>query len=165
MEIEINPNISFLDEFKFQADVLIPIIKALRAELGDEHANQLVLGALRQWSREKFHQRGARIQGSPKDKWAALMNSSGPRIGNDTDFQWIKNDSEALECNITSCRYADFFRLIGEPELGAVLCCEGDFHVTEVGWPDVEFTRKQTIMDGAAYCDCRWRIKSSQVLK
>ena len=88
------------------------------------------------------------------------MNSSGPRIGNDTDFQWIKNDSDSLECNIVGCRYADFFRLIGEPELGAVLCCEGDYYVTEVGWPDVEFTRTQTIMKGADYCDCRWHMKS-----
>jgi hypothetical protein len=94
MYIETNPNISFLDEFKFQVDVLIPIIKALRAELGNERANHLVLDALRQWSREKFHQRGSHIPGSPKDKWSALMNSSGPRIGNDTDFQWIKNDSD-----------------------------------------------------------------------
>jgi hypothetical protein len=47
MEIEINPNISFLDEYKFQAEVLIPVLKALRTELGEERANRLVLNALR----------------------------------------------------------------------------------------------------------------------
>ena len=91
------------------------------------------------------------------------MNSSGPRIGNDADFEWLKNDPDAEEVNITGCRYADFFLEIGEPELGAVLACEGDYHATEVGWPEVEFTRTQTIMKGGAYCDCRWRIKSGQV--
>jgi hypothetical protein len=87
MDIETNPNISYLDEAKIQAGVLIPILKTLRAELGNEHANQLVLGALRQWLREKTHHSGALIPGSPIDKWKALMDSSLPRIGNDANFQ------------------------------------------------------------------------------
>ena len=61
------------------------------------------------------------------------------------------------------CRYADFFRQIGEPELGMVLCCEDDFHCTEVGWLEVELTRTQTIMEGALYCDFRWQIKVDPV--
>ena len=163
MDIEINPNISFLDEYKFQAEVLIPILKTLRAELGEERANRLVLGALRAWSRERWHRLGDRYSGTPKEKWAALGAAMMPRIGKDADFQPLKDEPEALECNITGCRYADFFRQIGEPELGVVLCCEDDFHCTEVGWPEVELTRTQTIMEGAPYCDFRWRIKADPV--
>jgi hypothetical protein len=46
-----------------------------------------------------------------------------------------------------------------------VLCCEDDFHIAEVGYPEVELTRTQTIMEGASYCDFRWGTKSSQVPK
>ena len=165
MDIEINPGISLLDEYKFQAEVLVPILKALRAELGEERANRLVLDALRKWSRERWLSLGERFPGSPKEKMDALTASIWPRIGDDCDFQWIKNDPEAVECNVTGCRYADFFRQIGEPELGVVLCCEDDFHIAEVGWPVVELTRTQTIMEGASLCDFRWRIKSSRVPK
>ena len=165
MEIEVNPNISFLDEYKFQAEVLIPVLKALRTELGEERANRLVLGALRKWSRERWHRLGGRFPGSPKQKVDALYASVWPRIGNDADFQPIKDGPDAHEVNITGCRYADFFRQLGEPELGMVLCCEDDFHITEVGSPEIELTRTQTIMEGASYCDFRWRIKSSQVPK
>jgi L-2-amino-thiazoline-4-carboxylic acid hydrolase len=165
MDIEINPNVSCLDENKFQAEVLIPVLKALRAELGEERANRLVLGALREWSRERWHRLGERFPGSPKEKMDALSASVWPRFGNDVDIEWLRNDSEAMECDITGCRYADFFRQIGEPELGVVLCCEDDFHITEVGSPEVELTRTQTIMEGATYCDFRWRIKSGQVPK
>ncbi len=163
MDIEINPNVSFLDEYKFQVEVLIPVLRALRAEMGAERANRLVLNALREWSRERWHRLGARFPGGPKDKWAALMASCMPRIGKDADFQPLKDEPNAQECNIVGCRYADLFQQIGEPELGAVLCCEDDFHIVEVGWPEVELTRTQTIMEGATHCDFRWRIKSGQV--
>ena len=64
------------------------------------------------------------------------------------------------EFNITGCRYADFFRELGEPELGALLLCDMDLHfIEQVGAPDVELTRTQTIMKGASYCDFRFKLK------
>jgi hypothetical protein len=159
MEIEINPNVSFLDEYKFQAEVLIPVLKALRAELGEERANRLVLGALREWSRERWHRLGARFPGGPKERWAALNAACMPRVQGDADIQSLKEEPGAVEANVTGCRYADFFRQLGEPDLGRVLCCEDDFHITEVGSPEVELSRTQTIMEGASICDFRWRIK------
>ena len=34
-----------------------------------------------------------------------------------------RHDKEALEFDITHCRFAEFFRALGEPELGALLIC------------------------------------------
>jgi hypothetical protein len=162
MDIVINPEISLLDQAKIQAQVLVPILKALRAELGEERANKLVTTALRDWSRDMFLRIGALMPGSPKDKWAALNAAAMPRIGADVDIELLKQDTDAMEFNITGCRYADFFRALGEPELGAVLTCEADNHMVEVGNPEVELTRTQTIMKGAKYCDFRYRMKTSQ---
>jgi hypothetical protein len=36
MDMVINPDISLLDQVKMQAQVLVPVLKALRAELGEE---------------------------------------------------------------------------------------------------------------------------------
>lgn len=83
-----------------------------------------------------------------------------PRIGSDIDMQVLKQEADAMDFNITGCRYADFFRQLGEPELGAVLLCEVDDHMAAVGGPEVEFTRTQTIMKGATYCDFRYRMRS-----
>ena len=162
MDIAINPDISLLDQVKIQAQVLVPLLRALRAELGEERANKLVTGALRDWSREMFLRIGAQTPGSPREKWAALTAAAMPRIGTDIDVQFLKQEPDAMEFNITGCRYADFFRALGEPELGAVLLCEGDDHTAEVGRPEVEFTRTQTIMKGARYCDFRYRMKTGQ---
>ncbi len=42
----INENLSLLDEAKIQAQVLVPVLRALRSELGEEKAKQLVRTAL-----------------------------------------------------------------------------------------------------------------------
>ena len=42
---------------------------------------------------------------------------------------------------------------------GGILLCDSDFHIADVGGSAVEFKRTQTIMQGAAYCDFRYRFK------
>ena len=160
MDTVINPSISLLDEVKLRAQVLVPVLKALRAELGEDGANRLVINALREWSREVYRRVGASMVGSPREKWAALTAEAAPRIGTDIDVQMLRVDPDAMEFNVIGCRYADFFRQLGEPELGAVLLCEVDNHVAEVAGPEVELTRTQTIMQGASYCDFRYRMRS-----
>ena len=46
---------------------------------------------------------------------------------------------------------------MGEPELGFLLICSADFPTAEGVGPDIELTRTQTIMQGAAHCDFRYR--------
>lgn len=166
MDYEINQKISLMDEIEMQAQVLIPVLKAVRAELGKERADRLVIDALRAWSRERYQRLGARISGSPKDKYDAVWAMGAPRIQpNDLEIETLKEEPEAQEFNVTRCRYAEFFRQLGEPDLGVVLLCETDFQLVEVGSPDVELTRTQTIMQGGCCCDFRFRIKSSSIPK
>jgi len=165
MHIDVNENISLLDEVKLQAVVLVPIIRALCAEVGKQRANRIVSNALRDWSRSVFQSLGAEAKGSPREKWASVTATYMGRVGNDIEIEWIKRDANEIECNVIGCRYADLFRQPGEPELGSVLLCETDVHVAELGAPEVEFTRTQTIMQGAEYCDFHYRIKSEAETK
>ena len=48
---------------------------------------------------------------------------------------------------------------MGVPELGFLLSCGRDFALTEGMSPDMELTRTQTIMQGAAHCDFRFQMK------
>jgi hypothetical protein len=161
MDIETNQSISLLDEVKLQAQVLLPVLQALRAELGEAHANAIVAQALRAWSRDLQQKIGARTPGSPREKWAAMTAAMSPRIGGDIDVQVLTMEPDTFEFNITGCRYADFFRQLGEPELGALLLCDVDFDVAEVGSPEVQLTRTQTIMQGAPHCHFHYRMQSS----
>lgn len=159
MEIAINEKISLLDQVKMQAQVLVPLLQAFRKELGPERANEIAAEALRGWSRNLFHRIASETPGSPKEKWEKMTAAQLPRIGDAVDIEMLDDGPEAVSFNVTGCRYADFFRALGEPELGAVLLCETDDHLAAVGRPEVDFQRTQTIMKGGSYCDFRYKMK------
>ena len=66
----------------------------------------------------------------------------------------------AYGVHVTECAFADYFRRIGEPEIGALLTCGRDPAVERRLRPDWEFQRTQTRMEGAPFCDFRWRRKT-----
>lgn len=162
IEIEQNETISLLDEVKLQARVLLPLIQALRKELGERPANRIVTDALRDWSRSVVQNRATKVQGSPQEKWKSLTAASLPRISHDITVEWIRHDPEEIRFNVIECRYAAFFRKLGEPQLGYILLCESDIHIAELGSPEVEFTRTQTMMQGATHCDFYYRLGGKQ---
>lgn len=165
MEIATNPQISFLDQLKIEAGVLVPLLNALRAELGEQRADRLVTAALREARRKAILRAGALMPGSPKERWEMLNELGMQKIGADVDFDVLKEEPEAFDVDITGCRFAELFRALGEQELGAVLVCECDDHIVEVGSPDVEYTRTQTIMKGATCCNFRFRMTSDESSK
>ena len=154
--------LSLLEKVKIQAQVLVPMLRAFRAELGEEQANRIASQALREWSAKLFLDIGDQLSGSPRQKWDAFNKALFKQVGDDVDLEVLTQAPDAWEFNITSCRYADFFQQLGEPELGALLTCEMDVDIEAVGGPGVTMTRTQTIMKGAKYCDFRFKMKTSE---
>ena len=68
----IDPRLSLLDKTRIQAQVLVPLLRALRAELGEEKADAIARRALRNWSKQLFAAVGANIDGNSRRKWAAM---------------------------------------------------------------------------------------------
>jgi hypothetical protein len=154
----VTPDVSLLEKTRIQAQVLVPILEALRAELGKEAADGLVKRALRDWSKRLFAAIGDTVEGSPRRKWAAMHTAMAENTEHDVTVQMHRRDREALEFDVTQCRFAEFFRALGEPELGALLVCETDFDIAAAGGSEVAFTRNQTIMQGAPSCTFRYKF-------
>jgi hypothetical protein len=154
----VDPKLSLLDKTRIQAQVLVPVLRALRAELGREKADAIAKEALRGWSKELFAAIGDRVDGSPRRKWAAMHSAMAEATEHDVTVEMRRHDKEALEFDITHCRFAEFFRALGEPELGALLICETDFDIAAAGDREVSFTRDQTIMQGAPSCTFRYKF-------
>ena len=76
----------------------------------------------------------------------------------DVTVDMRQHDEEALEFDVTHCRFAEFFRALGEPELGALLICETDFDIAAAGGGEVSLTRDQTLMQGAPSCTFRYKF-------
>ena len=154
----IKSGISLLDKTRIQAQVLVPVLQALRAELGKAKADEIVKQALRDWSKQLFADIGNSVEGRPKRKRAAIHTAVVEVTESDIAVEMHRHDKEALEFDITQCRFAEFFHALGEPELGAYLVCESDFDIAAAGAGEVSFTREQTLMRGAPSCTFRYRF-------
>jgi hypothetical protein len=142
-----------LEATKIQARAVIPIVKALEAELGKERAHAIVGRAIAENYVAWRDSRGFEPDSHPRTE-----AESGPDFPVDQDV--VEDTETAYGHNITGCAFADYFRRIGEPEIGALMTCGVDFAAEAHMRPGWEFTRTQTRMQGAAHCDFRWRRKS-----
>ena len=149
-------DIPVIQQAKIQAQILVPLVKTLQAELGEERANALVrrsLGDIYRRYGEEF--RRTKNEGD-LGKIMASAFATYAREGA-LDYRVIEQSQDAFEIDVTGCRYAEFYKKLGEPELGFLLVCSADFPTAEGLGPDIKLTRTQTIMQGASHCDFRYK--------
>ncbi len=148
--------IPLIQQAKIQAPVLVPLVKALQAELGKERANALVRRALgdiyRRYGEEFWRTKNEKNLGkSVASAFATFAREDA------LDYRVREQSQDAFEIDVTGCRYAEFYKELGEPELGFLLVCSADFAMADGFGPDIKLTRTQTIMQGASHCDFRFK--------
>ncbi len=148
-------SVSVIQQAKIQAQVLVPLVKTLRSELGEERANALVRKALgdtyRRYGEEFWRNKNENLGKAMASAFATYADNDA------LDYEVLEQSEDAFAINVTGCRYAEFYKELGEPDLGFLLVCSADYSVAEGFGPDVKLTRTQTIMQGASHCDFRYR--------
>jgi len=152
------PELPLIDRVKIQAEVAVPIVKAMEQALGVEAAHDLVRDALRpEW--QEHARRLAREHGGSTG--ALMAHSEDSSRGDPLTMEWLDVNDDYARLDVTDCDYARFFRELGEADIGHLLVCENDDWFVE-GLGDVEFERHHTIMQGANHCDfCYRRVGTS----
>jgi hypothetical protein len=153
--------VSILEQARIQAQILVPLVRTLQAELGEERANAIVRRALGETYRrlgERWHaaKKGASLGETMASAFAAFADKDA------LDYGVRERSQDAYEIDVTRCRYAEFYKELGAPELGFLLVCCADFPFAEGIGPDVQLTRTQTIMQGASHCDFRYSRQSRE---
>lgn len=151
-------DIPLIEKVRIQAQVLIPLVKALQAELGTEKANEIVRRTLGEQFR-KHGEKWWRTQGTRSLAEKMTTAFEGFAEGGALDYDILAKSADAFDVNVTGCRYAEFYKKLGVPELGFLLVCSGDFQMTEGFGDNVKLTRTQTIMQGASHCDFRYALE------
>jgi L-2-amino-thiazoline-4-carboxylic acid hydrolase-like protein len=148
-------DISHLQRRKIEGRVLIPFIQALRDKFGENAMHEVVDETIRKLAVED----GAR--------WAATYGATTASLrkvaqelwagGGSMDIQVVRESDNELDFNVTRCRYAEFYKELGLSDLGYRVHCNRD-HAMVVGFnSELELSRSQTLMEGAACCDFRFR--------
>lgn len=153
-------SISVIEQAKIQAQVLVPLVKALQAELGAPRANALVrkaVGDLYRGFGEEFWK--AKSRGKSETDLGKAVSSAFRTYARDDALAYdiVEETHDAFAFDVKRCAYAEFYKALGEPELGFLLICTADFATAEGFGSDIKLTRTQTIMQGAPHCDFRYR--------
>jgi predicted ArsR family transcriptional regulator len=159
--IELPPDhgnsIGVLRRREIEARIVAPLLEALGQTFGHDAVRQVARDTIVRIAREQGAQLATRVGGDDlahfEQTMTAWTQDDALRI------EVVERDGEHFGFNVTRCRYAELYRALGVPELGALLSCNRDYALIEGFNPTVELTRTQTIMQGASHCDFRYRLR------
>jgi predicted ArsR family transcriptional regulator len=150
--------ISHLQPRKIEGRVLIPFIQALRDKFGENTMREVVDDTIRhlaaedgaRWA-ETYGRTTASLRKVAEHLWAG---------GGGMDVQIVGESEDHLDFNVTRCRYAEVYGELGLSDLGFRLQCNRDNAMVAGFNDELGLSRSQTIMQGAACCDFRFRKRS-----
>ena len=149
--------LSLLERRGIEAAVLVPVIRAMQAEFGEQRVNELVGRTIRGIAAAQGEaQRGAALPTIPEiaERFEHGVLAEGSLL-----VDVVQRDDDGFGFNVTRCRFMEMYEEMGARDLGYLVSCNRDFALFEGLAPNLEFTRTQTRMEGASHCDFRYRAK------
>lgn len=151
--------IGVLKRREVEARIVAPLIERFAQEFGRDRVVEVAREVVVDVARTQGGQLAEHLGGNDLGAFAASLSN------------WTKDDAlqitvveqteQTFAFNVTRCRYAEMYRSLGVPELGALLSCNRDGTMVEGFNPDIRFERTQTIMNGASHCDFRYTLPTS----
>ena len=146
---------TILEQRRIEAAIIKPLVEAFEQEIGQGRTREILGEVIKQLA-VALGQDIAREMGdatlaglaSKYDRWAA---------GDALEMDILEQSEQAFDFNITVCRYAEMYRELGLADLGFTLSCNRDAAFVQGFSEELELQRSQTIMEGAPFCDFRYR--------
>ncbi len=147
--------ISHLQRRKIEGRVLIPFIQTLIERIGREAAFEIVDATINKLAVQDGDSWRARFG----DKLESLLRVAQEVWGGGGSLEVdVLAESEThLSFNVTRCRYAEFYRDLGLTDIGFHIHCKRDYAMIDGFNPGIELDRRQTLMEGANYCNFRYK--------
>lgn len=149
-----------LERRRIEGRVLVPFIEACREKFGEDATRDLVRAFIRKASiddgaksAEHFGGDMAGLRRIAEEVWGGQ--------GGGIELQMLEETHDRLAFNVTRCRYAEMYKEWGLSDVGFQLQCSRDHAMLEGFNDGIELERSQTIMQGAACCDFRFRKKKA----
>lgn len=153
-------DIGVLKRREIEARLLAPFIDALGEEFDRQRVLETARRVILQIAAQQGEQLAAQMGGCSLAHFARSLEAWTRDAALEIRVQ--EQSVERFEFNVTRCQYAEMYQRLGIPELGVLLSCNRDAALIRGFNPQVEFSRTQTIMGGAEYCDFRYQLKAAQ---
>lgn len=143
-----------------EARVLAPVIEAMAEAFGREKVLEILRDTIIRVANEQGAELAEAMGGDGPDEFMESMQYW--KQDNALEIDVIDQSDDKLAFNVTGCRYAQMYKALGIPELGAVLSCNRDFAFAEGFNRNAKLTRTQTILSGAPHCDFRFDFSAKE---
>ena len=138
-----------LERRRIQMEYVVPLIRDLQRLLGSDVVN----AALARRAEPVTAEDGSKADFS---RMAAGVETFA--AGDALDYEIIASDQDRFDMNVKHCRYAEMMDELGARDIGHLLLCNLDYAgAAQLG---MALERTQTRMQGAEYCDFRYRRRS-----
>ncbi|MFM8272658.1 MAG: L-2-amino-thiazoline-4-carboxylic acid hydrolase [Gemmata sp.] len=142
-----------LQRREIEAGVIAPLFRAFAAEVGEARAREIVADVIRTLAKDAGCAAAAGGDSLAHLKRAVEKWTEGGAL----ELTVLRDDGTAFDFDVTRCRFAEMYTRLGLADLGGLLSCNRDAAMIEGFNPGIAFTRTQTIMEGAACCNFRYR--------
>ncbi len=144
-------SVSLLARREIEASIAVPLIEAFAEEVGSERALAIAARVIESLGEEAGQALAAIAGGNQLEDLDRILPFFS--AGGALEFESPTPEPGRTAINITKCRFAEMYDRLGVKELGTLLSCGRDHALFRGFNPEIEFTRTQTIMEGADLCD------------
>jgi hypothetical protein len=141
---------------EIQAPMVSSLIDGFAREVGYEKAMKIAKNVVNEDAMASGKKMAREYEGNTLTELSKIVKE----VWADDDaikIKMIKETDSELFFDVTHCGYAQMYKKMGIKDMGSTLSCVRDFAFLEGFNPQIELTRTQTIMEGAKYCDFRFK--------
>ncbi len=149
-------NITHLKLREIQALIVTRLIDGFAGEIGFEKAKKIAGNVIQEDAMAFGKEMALQYAGNTLKELSKIVKEVWAKDGA-LQIKMIKETDSELFFDVTYCGYAQTYEKMGLKELGPVLSCTRDFSFISGFNPRIELNRTQTIMEGAKFCDFRFK--------
>ena len=151
-------DIPILELRRIEANIIKPIYEEMAREIGHEKADEILGAAIEKAAIEQGRSMAEENKDGPSLK-AFISLFERWKMGGALEVEVLNETDDQFDFNVTRCRYAETYRDMGLGKIGHLLSCGRDGSFCKGYDPNIELERGQTIMQCAAHCDFRYRVR------
>lgn len=152
--------ISHLLYREIQAPLAAALLQKFAREIGETQTLAIAQEVLREDAIVSGKSLAEQYAGNSLESLLQIIQEVWAKDGT-IEIENIKLTDHSLDFDVTSCGYVKMYERLGIKDFGCLLSCGRDFAFMEGFNPEFELIRTQTIMEGADYCDFRYKKNRS----
>ena len=151
---------TYAEIFKFAyTESFIPVMQVFAESLGREKLLMLLGDAGSKAMTKQVNEFAQKLPKRDLVTWFADFRKPNPFIEHALTFELPVDTPTVVQMKITECLWAKTFRDAGAADIGYACCCQPDQAAALAFNPKMKFTRTQTLMQGAPFCNHRYELE------